>query len=357
MALFKVFRRWRGFTLIELLVVIAIIGILIALLLPAVQKVREAAARTQCANNMRQLSLGTINCSDSHGGKMPPGIGWYPSNTPDCEDPAHAQNMHGLSFGSVFIHILPYIEQDNVYKAGEGYCIDWNGNVDTTSTEYNVWNDGNYQTGAPGNRSQDLDGLGYYRDQAFKNFTCPSDFTNKDGRGPGGGWGMTSYVYNYQVFGIAGQGWGTYPKYPATFQDGTSNTVMFTESYAQPSNFNTNWGTWDQETEWGGHTWFEWGPKFACYVTGPASKFLVQPTVQYCDSIALSLTDSFSTSNGLNAGKVYNICFLNATSPHPGGIQAGLGDGSVKFVAGSIDPNTWWFALTPQGGENLPGDW
>jgi prepilin-type N-terminal cleavage/methylation domain-containing protein len=98
----------RGFTLIELLVVIAIIAVLIGMLLPAVQKVREAAARVQCQNNLKQISLATINCCDTYQGKIPPAIGLYPS---------YSQVSPNNGEGGFFFFILPFIEQQDLYIA------------------------------------------------------------------------------------------------------------------------------------------------------------------------------------------------------------------------------------------------
>ena len=150
MPLFQSFRRWRGFTLIELLVVIAIIAILIGLLLPAVQKVREAAARTQCSNNLKQMSLGTINQSDTNGGKLIPSVGLYPVTV--ATNVGSAFNGDG---GGLF-HLLPFIEQDNIYKN----CLSndsRNGGLPT----YNQWN-------------------GAVQNCIVKTYVCPSDQTQSD---------------------------------------------------------------------------------------------------------------------------------------------------------------------------------
>src|SRR6266851_3553164 len=117
MFLHRLIRRCRGFTLIELLVVIAIIAILIGLLLPAVQKVREAAARVTCINNLKQCSLAVINQADQNQGKLPPGIGSFSQpNQARC-------GGTNTQWGGLMFHMLPYIEQENLLKA----CVCPNG--------------------------------------------------------------------------------------------------------------------------------------------------------------------------------------------------------------------------------------
>src|SRR5262249_13323065 len=115
---------FRGFTLIELLVVIAIIAILIALLVPAVQKVREAAARTQSANNLKQLSLAVHSAHDAYK-KFPPADGFYThtwanqtllSNPPAVWNNAATWNQPPSPRGPVFYWLLPFVEQQNLYK-------------------------------------------------------------------------------------------------------------------------------------------------------------------------------------------------------------------------------------------------
>src|SRR5690242_6034241 len=150
-------RRRPAFTLIELLVVIAIIAVLIGLLLPAVQKVREAAARTKCQSNMRQLGIGMHNHHDQKG-SLPPLLNWMgPANTA------------GSVYGNTNYHLLPYIEE-------------------ATTQELGLYTDGTY-------RSDQTGGVSYPRLQPLKVFQCPSDYTvPPTGMAPNNsGWSAASY--------------------------------------------------------------------------------------------------------------------------------------------------------------------
>ena len=116
MPLMRMLRRWRGFTLIELLVVIAIIAVLVGLLLSAVQKVREAAARAQSSNNLKQMSLALHGCNDSYQ-RLPPALGLFPNSSWDT-----ASNWGApATSGTLQYFMLPFIEQDAVYKNTSQY--------------------------------------------------------------------------------------------------------------------------------------------------------------------------------------------------------------------------------------------
>lgn len=303
----------RAFTLIELLVVIAIIAILIGLLLPAVQKVREAAARAKCQNNLKQISLATVFAADTMNGYLPVGMGSWPST----ED----RNTAGTGYGSTFFHILPYIEQKNLYDTSLGGGGGWAGGPQS----YSAWS-------------------GNIINHGVKTYICPSDPTNpENGLGGGGGqWGTASYAYNYQVFGLKDGGRvANQHRFPAGISDGTSNTIFFAEKYAGASS-----NTWS--LDWGGNTWWEWSPKFAADMTGTRSKFLSQPSVKYCDN-----NQAFAETMGSNK----NICSITAVGPHTGGIQVAMGDGSVRLVSNGVSVTTWWAACTPDQGETLGSDW
>jgi prepilin-type N-terminal cleavage/methylation domain-containing protein len=297
MPTFFLSRRLRGFTLIELLVVIAIIAILIGLLLPAVQKVREAAARMQCSNNLKQIGIGLHNY---HSGmqKMPP-MGRY--------TPA-AQNNGREERGNLWIYLLPYIEQDNLYKLSPGPSA----------------RDPSIDAGDPNS-------LGCH---TVKSYLCPSDGNNQPTNLWTLGWVVTNYVANHDAFHNPNDGgwmsnWdsgkGSYQAtLSGTYKDGTSNTIGVTESYARCASTGSLWAHEPVVPDW--HAMFnDWTARLQ------ASKFQIQPTVAQCDP-------------------------HRPQSIHTSGIMVMMLDGSVRMVSNGVDPNNWAAALTPQGGEVLPLD-
>ena len=291
--------RRTAFTLIELLVVIAIIAILIGLLLPAVQKVREAAARMSCSNNLKQLSLAIINCADSNEGKLPPSIGLYPSQTA----------AEGNSDGGIWLHIMPYYEQGNLYKASyvKPEPADRNGGMGT----YSQWTTVMQQA-------------------RVKTLICPSDNTNNADWSPA----ISSYGVNALVFNRGYAGWGVgYKKFPAALRDGTSNTVFTFDKigYCDKGPYETNY-------------WPDWGPVAYNWDWGPGNN----------PSTSLPQWPQYkNTSNNFQ----YQCYGTNASTMHTAVINVGLGDGSVRTVGSGVSYQTWWAALTPDRGDFLGSDW
>jgi prepilin-type N-terminal cleavage/methylation domain-containing protein/prepilin-type processing-associated H-X9-DG protein len=283
----------RAFTLIELLVVIAIVAILIGLLLPAIQVVREAANRAKCQNNLKQVILSAHTCNDTHG-KLP-----------------RQQAPWGrYTFTSIFAALLPFLEQQSLE------------NLDTTISH--GW-------------------LTIYGDTP-KVFMCPSDFTLPSNAKAGVEsttglpWNLSSYVANHQVVGYA------YARIPSSFPDGTSNTMLFSERMAVCSDVQVgrnpwagvNWGLRDPTCYWNDPSYAPLsGDSSTRTANGLFKLFQIAPTIGSdgtCDS---------STTN----------------TPHAGGMTVALADGSVRTVSGSVSQTTWNSVITPNGGEVVGSDW
>lgn len=274
MPLFKVHKtNWRdAFTLIELLVVIAIISILIGLLLPAVQKVRESAAMIQCLANGRQISLAMANFH-SVNNKLPS----YHGNFPTLDPATGGTNVQNASvFGSWIVHLLPYIEQDGLYKQiAEDVAANKNNGASSINTNpcgKSVWVPAHYSdkpmppTGAivktldPGTNQwnpscvvQDItaaSSIGIWnpkiRTKTLSLLRCPSDSSLPLNSLSADGWATTNYLANWNILGAA-QGDATAPfglwsqnnlgffSPPVSFttvSDGLSNTILAAEGFA-----------------------------------------------------------------------------------------------------------------------------
>ena len=282
--------RQEGFTLIELLVVIAIIAILIALLVPSVQVVRESGAKTQCANNVKQLALALHTYSDAKhhlplaaGFQIPGDTSWTKQKT------------------SLFFEILPFVEQDNLYKS-----------LPLTGPGITAWGDTFF--GKPGPTI----------------FICPSDPTIPGNPSNA----LCSYVSNCFVFGdLRGSG-NPKARLPQTFKDGTSNVVIYAERYGMCQGYPIYWSS--------GHEWLGLGPPIFAenirfdWGIDPINRleqlFQIAPTPAQCDP--------FATQTG-----------------HRGGMTVAMGDASVRGVGGLVSKTTWINVQLPDDGNPLGPDW
>src|SRR5262249_18734055 len=155
---------------------------------PAVQKIREAAARIQCGNNLKQIVLATHNCADTNNGNLPPAIGTYPVNLFGGEEWVCPKSRN-TAWGGMLYFLLPYIEQDNLYKATQCGTIAGNLQVPPYTVGYGI-EDGGFRTMQTNNATYSQIAVG------VKTYLCPSDPTLSGGNVGYGNWAADgSYVY------------------------------------------------------------------------------------------------------------------------------------------------------------------
>ncbi|MBN9122550.1 MAG: DUF1559 domain-containing protein [Planctomycetes bacterium] len=347
--------RRSGFTLIELLVVIAIIAILIGLLLPAVQKVREAAARMTCSNNLKQLGLACHNYESSFGklpgaGEGTQGTGTGFANlqnytgsplTPGVAPP------QGYYFHSLWYYLLPNIEQNNIYQQ-----IDPNQYYNANSTAF------------PNHAA------------AFKNviktFVCPSyPYESKDSQGYGYvHYGATVYTDISQTTGLRDKvnarvrGALDNVQIPITaITDGTANTIMIAEDAARRENYVTNTAYTDPAvtagvaidgTSFQTRRFWRWGEQDSGFgVSGDPNLNTTSTSFKIINNNNNSPgTDGPSSCNWLTT----NNCGTNDEifSFHTGGANVVFADGHVAFLRDSLSPTVVAALVSRSNGETVP---
>jgi prepilin-type N-terminal cleavage/methylation domain-containing protein len=358
--------RRSGFTLIELLVVIAIIAILIGLLLPAVQKVRQAAARVQNANNLKQMGLALHSYNDAMKA-LPPTFGWRPKPA------GGALYATGGAYGTTFFHIMPYIEQNNLYNQSlttqSGFYSTGGPGTKTVYTfppgtyTYSTLSNGStvYEyiydyTQAPYNYGYKFDETitytSYPQWTAIPNvkaywgssintpvavFMAPNDPSLYSTNGA-----YVSYLVNGTVFDVDGIR-------VQTITDGTSNTMFMAEGYS------TCYGT--------SYRYGQYNPQYPGYNYSYSYSYTYPQAPQNNASYSGSYGYSYMPRFGVVAGSTFqdNPTTSNCNGAVPqgfssGSIQALMGDGSVRGVTSDVSATSWQAALTPNGNDIVGGD-
>jgi prepilin-type N-terminal cleavage/methylation domain-containing protein len=309
-------RRWLGFTLIELLVVIAIIAILIALLLPAVQKVRQAAARTQSENNLKQMGLAIHNMNDTYK-VLPLMVGRFPTYVNVAWN-----GTPGTTDGTVQYFMLPFLEQNAAY-------------VNLAAAHNDSWWCGYPIRAYVSPADPTVPGNGQ-----------PETASGSSGTGSPGGRFGTSYVPNENVFQGINDNNGNFKTQPTasiskSFVDGTSNTIMFSERYmvCGPSN---NFAV---------YYWGETGG--ACNRTSNSANGI--GSIPRLNLVTATPATMVALPQFAPLPANCNPCLVQ--SADPGGLLVGLGDGSVRMVGPGVSQTTWSHAVNPSDGVPLGSDW
>ena len=344
----------KGFTLIELLVVISIIGVLVSLLLPAVQSAREAARRSQCVNNLKQLGLAYHNYADANGGMLPP------HTIDDPWDGRLAQNQ------SLQTRLLPYIEQTVIYNA-----INWN--IPAT-----------WVPAAPGGFSGALGMWDAIQATAItneiKSFLCPSDpnpgelnelgWSGKTKRIGSNNYpnniGLNRHLNNWRMNGTGyiASTWDGALKPTVSinsFTDGTSNTALMSEwvkgrNVGDTDGLHMTYKAGFNSDAFSGQMYADWLQATACQNKGltrdwdwKGQYWIMGERQSYSHTQAPNRRACNYDNVGLD-GRM-SITMHGASSLHPGGVNTLFADGSVKFIKSTVNYQAWYAIATPNGNE------